>query len=81
MADADEGELLLSYLTAMVSGRVPATRTFTCPACGGEAEISASPHRNNRLAVRVSCCADVRIDGVDKWAGWERVAVGPTEWP
>ena len=77
---------LTSIITAFQTGQKQTTRDVLCPVCGGTAHVEAVLMKAGRqaglLSVSVGCgnCGRAIVaDGLERWPGWEAIALRPEE--
>lgn len=66
------------YLQKVFLGQFPAERSFTCPLCGGDAQVAGREDGNvpgllNFSAHCDDCHSGREYCGVPKWPGWESI--------
>ncbi|MDB5354721.1 MAG: hypothetical protein JWN24_1174 [Phycisphaerales bacterium] len=77
---------LATIIYRFQSGELETAKDVPCPICGGtvhaEATLRRSGSRAGLLSVSLYCdgCRDgIEADGVEPWAGWERIALRPEQ--
>lgn len=77
---------LTTIINRFQSGELETSKDVSCPICGGtvhaEAVLVKSGARAGLLAVFLGCddCGgEIVADGVEPWAGWERIDMPPDQ--